>query len=67
MTNDNSVIETLDLEAYHTLFQQGKIADGMLPKLDNCFNALNNKVFKVCIGNPKMIVDSNSIYTTLQL
>lgn len=67
ISNDNSVIDALDFQVYQTLFQQGKIADGMVPKLDNCFSALRKKVTKVCIGKPEMIFDSNSIHTILQL
>ncbi|WP_422107283.1 acetylglutamate kinase [Winogradskyella sp.] len=66
VTDDNSVIERINTETYQTLIEQNIIADGMLPKLTNCFNAVNHNVSKVCIGKPDMLFDSKSIYTTIQ-
>lgn len=67
VNDDDSVIKALNFESYQSLFKQGVIADGMIPKLDNCFNALQKNVSKVCIGKPEMIFDTNSTHTTLQL
>ena len=39
----------------------------MLPKLKNCFEALENGVKKVVIGNPEVISIRNQKYTTLTL
>ena len=48
--NDNqSVIPKITLQTYHELKQQKVIADGMLPKLENAFDALNYGVEKVVI------------------
>ncbi len=64
--DDDSVIENINTNTYQTLIEKGIIADGMLPKLNNCFHALENQVFKVCIGKPEMLFESNSKFTTIQ-
>lgn len=64
--DDNaSVIENITIENYQTLKNQGVIADGMLPKLDNCFHAIAHNVNKVCIGKPEMLFNSKSKFTTI--
>lgn len=65
--DEDSVIKNLDFKLYKDLKQSGQIAEGMIPKLDNSFNALHQKVNKVSIGQPEMIFKSNSIFTTLKL
>ena len=64
--DDNSVIENINTNTYQQLIEKGIIADGMLPKLNNCFHAINNKVAKVCIGKPGMLFGTNSLFTTIQ-
>lgn len=66
INDDNSVIEDISTKNYQTLKEQGIIADGMLPKLDNCFHAIKNRVNKVCIGKPEMLFNSTSIFTTIR-
>ncbi len=66
VNDDDSVIENINTNTYQTLIEKGIIADGMLPKLNNCFHALENQVFKVCIGKPEMLFESNSKFTTIQ-
>ncbi|MDP5081675.1 MAG: acetylglutamate kinase [Winogradskyella sp.] len=66
MDDDHSVIEHINTETYRTLIENGTISDGMLPKLNNCFHAINNKVSKVCIGKTRMLFENNSHYTTIQ-
>jgi acetylglutamate kinase len=51
MADKNSFIPEINNEKYETLIQQKTIKDGMLPKLENGFYALNNKVKRVVIGN----------------
>ena len=63
----NSVIKNIDSESYKALKESKIIADGMLPKLDNCFDALNNGVKKVAIGNLSMLTEENKNYTTITL
>lgn len=65
--DENSVIEHIDSKSYRKLKEEKIIADGMLPKLHNCFNALERNVSKVCIGNVKMISGQNQKYTTINL
>lgn len=64
--DDNSVIENINTKTYQELIEKGIIADGMLPKLNNCFHAITNKVVKVCIGKPSMLFSKNTAYTTIQ-
>ena len=66
VNDDNSVIENIDTLMYQDLIEQNVITDGMLPKLNNCFHAIENQVSKVCIGKPEMLFQTNSIYTTIQ-
>ena len=65
--DDESVIEKIDSKSYASLKSQGNIADGMLPKMENCFNALKKGVSEVIIGNPTIINNKNQKYTTLIL
>lgn len=65
--NETSIIENINLATYPKLKENGTIADGMLPKIDNCFDALQNGVSKVIIGKPKVIIDKNLKHTSLVL
>ncbi|HEA21043.1 hypothetical protein LCGC14_1317840 [marine sediment metagenome] len=67
VTDETSVIRKIDTETYEALLDQKIIADGMLPKMTNCFHALNNGVGKVCIGNVSMLEKNENPYTTLIL
>ena len=49
INDKNSVIENINPETYTDLKSKGIIADGMIPKLDNCFDAINAGVSKVRI------------------
>ncbi|WP_159021769.1 acetylglutamate kinase [Formosa sp. L2A11] len=62
----NSVIEDINTSNYKTLKADGVITDGMLPKLDNCFYAISNHVYKVCLGKPDMLFNQNTKHTTIQ-
>ncbi|WP_116788154.1 acetylglutamate kinase [Flavobacterium psychrotrophum] len=62
--NEDSVIKNLTFGTYKTLREQGIIHSGMLPKLENCFNALNQGVTQIGIGSPEML-KGNSIYTLI--
>jgi acetylglutamate kinase len=66
VNDDNSVIENINTDNYENLKNQGNIADGMLPKLDNCFHAIANNVNKVCIGKPEMLFKTAYKFTTIQ-
>lgn len=62
-----SVIEYIDLEKYTELRDSEAISDGMLPKLKNCFDALQKDVCKVHIANANFIKDNTIKHTTLSL
>ena len=55
VSDDNSVIAHIDTAVYKELLERGSIADGMLPKMTNCFYALKNGVTRVCIGSISML------------
>lgn len=65
--DDDSVIERIDSRSYLQLKEKGIIAEGMLPKIDNCFYALQNGVAKVVIGLPEIIKNKHLKQTTLVL
>ncbi len=65
--DENSVITQIDSKTYDSLVANGTIADGMLPKMHNCFHALQNKVSKVCIGDVDMLSGNHTNFTTLTL
>ena len=67
VNNDDSVIEQINMEAYEKLKNERVIAEGMLPKMENCFDALQNGVYKVHIGKPELISDKHIKHTTLML
>ncbi|QHI38444.1 Acetylglutamate kinase [Kordia antarctica] len=66
INDDDSVIENINTETYQTLLKDGTISDGMLPKLKNCFYALEHQVQKICIGKPAMLFNENITHTTIQ-
>ncbi|MDT0552884.1 acetylglutamate kinase [Urechidicola vernalis] len=65
--DDNSVIEHINSKYYEQLKEEGIIADGMLPKMLNCFNALQRGVSEVKIANPTILKNQNQLHTTLVL
>ncbi|MEM9075784.1 MAG: acetylglutamate kinase [Bacteroidota bacterium] len=67
VSDDDSVIEHINSENYKELLEKGVIADGMLPKMHNCFYALQNNVHQVCIGDESMLSNTLSKYTRLTL
>lgn len=64
---EDSVIEMINAETYEKLKDKGIIAAGMLPKLENCFEALSFGVQQVHIGKPELITDMHKTHTTLML
>ena len=49
--DDDSVIPVLDPQAYVRLKAEGRVAEGMIPKLDNAFRALQDGAAGVVIRN----------------
>lgn len=67
VTNEDSVIQHINTLTYQELLKDETIVDGMLPKLENCFHALNKNVPKVCIGHSTMLTSKDELYTTITL
>lgn len=68
--NPDSLIRSIDHAEYQDLKGKGIIADGMIPKLDNSFNAINSGVsrVKICAADDLSIwIEKNEdIGTTLR-
>lgn len=62
--DDYSVIETIDKTKYKELLEQKVISDGMLPKLQNCFRALENGVSEIFLGDFTLL-QTDSKYTKI--
>jgi len=62
-----SVIQKIDSKTYKELLAAGTISAGMLPKLENCFDALQKGVAEVRIGNTSLFSEKNNLYTTIAL
>lgn len=67
INDKNSVIKHIDSKLYNNLLAQGIIADGMLPKLENCFDALKNGVNTINMGNTNMLTQENDNFTRITL
>ncbi|UZO79913.1 acetylglutamate kinase [Aquimarina sp. ERC-38] len=63
----DSVISEINLRKYNELVESGSIADGMLPKLHNCFEALKGGVEKVHIANSEFLKNPGIVHTVLRL
>lgn len=50
VNDEDSLIRTIDPHAYNEYKRQGVISEGMIPKLDNAFEAINQGVKDVYIG-----------------
>lgn len=57
INDDNSVINEIDFAQAEQLKKEGIINAGMVPKIDNALEALNNGVSSVVIGHAKNIVE----------
>ena len=67
ISDESSVIDQIDTDAYAILLKKGIINDGMLPKIKNCFTALEKGAREVRIGNTNLFQNENTNYTTLVL
>lgn len=65
INDPTSVIASISQKTYADLKTNRIIAKGMIPKLDNCFHALEHNVGKVIIGNASLLSNENELYTTL--
>lgn len=66
-TNDDSVINTLDPETFEEYKHSGVISEGMIPKLDNGFEALRGGVSEVVITNTDGVRTGGAKGTRLML
>ncbi len=62
--DDESVIEYLNKEKYQKLLKEKLISDGMLPKLYNCFQALEYGVSSIFLGNSGLL-QKDSVHTKI--
>ena len=62
--DDDSVIERMDKTKYKELLDKNAINEGMLPKLHNCFEALENGVSAIFLGNASLLQKKSS-YTQI--
>ncbi|MDA9843571.1 acetylglutamate kinase [Flavobacteriaceae bacterium] len=60
LNDASSLIKTINENQYLNLKEEGILHTGMIPKLENCFNALRAGVKQVKIGNPKMITETGT-------
>ncbi|MEO8773783.1 MAG: acetylglutamate kinase [Gelidibacter sp.] len=65
VTDEDSVINHINPKTYQSLIDDKIIADGMLPKLNNCIHAVEKNVHKVCIGKPEMLFNPHTNFTTI--
>lgn len=65
--NKNSVIKHINSVTYESLLTSGIISDGMIPKLENCFDALKNGVHAVFMGNTNILTKENDHFTKITL
>jgi acetylglutamate kinase len=56
--DDNSVLSTISTDEYSTLLQQEIIIKGMIPKLDNAFNAAKRGVNSVAITHADELLNT---------
>lgn len=63
--DDHSVIDTLDYSQFKEHQLSGVISEGMIPKLDNGFNALKNGVKAVRITNTQGLINNKGTLLTL--
>jgi acetylglutamate kinase len=62
--DDASVIEEIDREKFADLKEQGIVADGMIPKLTNSFQAIDSGVSRVIIKHARNLLNEKG--TTLK-
>lgn len=69
VSNQDSLIKSIDAEKYQLLREQAVVANGMIPKLDNAFSAVNRGVCQVRLLNISALSQLNNPdfneYTTI--
>ncbi|MEJ2584606.1 MAG: acetylglutamate kinase [Robiginitalea sp.] len=67
LSDPKSTIPRIDLPTFKRLQEEGVIAEGMMPKLHNAFQALKGGVKEVRIGPPEMLKRDTGTFTKLIL
>ncbi len=49
--DENSAIKLINKEKYHNLLHEQKLFEGIIPKIDNAFSAIDAGVYQVIIGH----------------
>lgn len=55
INNESSIVQQLNCEKYKSLKESNKLFAGILPKIDNSFDAINKGVKEVIIGNSSQL------------
>ncbi|MBK7307631.1 MAG: acetylglutamate kinase [Chitinophagaceae bacterium] len=63
MEDESSVIQLINKEKYQQLLEDKKLADGILPKIDNAFAAIDNGVQEVLIGHADDLLQNITVDT----
>ena len=58
LDDDNSVIHLVTKEKYGQLLKENKLADGILPKISNAFEAIGHGVNEVLIGDARDLLQN---------
>jgi acetylglutamate kinase len=56
--DDDSIIAEIDRNRFEELKAEGRVADGMIPKLTNVFKAIENGVARVIIKHARNLLDN---------
>ena len=64
INDENSVIPEMNSEKYNELVESRVITDGMLPKLHNCFQAIERGVNSILLGDSELLKE-NAIHTKI--
>ena len=64
VNNPNSVIRNINTQRYRELLEAGALHDGILPKLENAFDAISKGVQEVLIGDAKDLITNTGPVTT---
>lgn len=64
VNDDSSVIPAIDAANYPRLISSGAVSDGMIPKIDNAFKAINQGVASVSIRSSAALLDDSGTTIT---
>lgn len=60
IADEDSIISLINKEKYKELLADGKLADGILPKIDNAFAAIDSGVKEVLIGDANDLLQNTT-------